>query len=157
MQMLLPEFADCLEFEAKRQPKGIWIVWLWSVLIYILVMGGILFGVAELAPQIFGIVCSGIAGLSVAMLAVKWMSYKTKGTGFGEEVLLSVTGSLSREYVYMKYANIQYIILKQNFLAKRLGIQKGVVMLLASATNQAQEIPYFSEKEIEYMKEQLLK
>lgn len=156
MQMLLPEFADCLEFEAKRQPKQIWIVWLWAVLIYILIMGGILFAVAEFLPEFLGIVCSGCIVLSAVLLAVKWMSYKTKGTEFGEEVLLAVTGSFSRKYVYMKYRNIQYVILKQNFLAKRFGIQKGIVMLLASATNQAQEIPYFSEKEIENMKEQLL-
>lgn len=155
MKMLLPENADCLELEAKRQPKGIWIVWLWSAFIYILIMGGILFGVAELAPQIFGIVCSGIVVLSVAIFAVKLMSYRTEGTGLGEEVLLAVTGSFSRKYVYMKYANIQYIILKQSFLAKRFGIQKGAAMLLASATNQAQEIPYFAEEEIEKIKERI--
>ena len=156
MQMLLPEFPDCLELEVKRQPKQIWIVWLWAVLIYILIMGGILFAVAEFLPEFLGIVCSGSIVLSAVLLAVKWMSYKTKGTEFGEEVLLAVTGSFSRKYVYIKYRNIQYVILKQNFLAKRFGIQKGIVMLLASATNQAQEIPYFSEKEIENMKEQLL-
>ena len=155
MQMLLPDFADCLQLELKRQPKSIWVVWVWSVLIYILIMCGIWFGVAEFSPELLGIVGSVISVLTVAILVVKWMSYQTKGVGFGKDVLLSVTGSLARKYVYMKYSNIQYIILKQNFLAKRFGIQKGVVMLLASSANQAQEIPYFCESEIENVKDYL--
>lgn len=149
LQQLLPEFSACLEVQAERQPKSVWIVWLWSAFIYILIMGGVLFGVAELAPTFFGVACGGIAVLSVAILAVKLMSYKTKGTGLGKEVLLAVTGSFSRQYMYIKYANIQYIVLKQNFVAKRFGIQKGVAMLLASARNQAQEIPYLREEKIE--------
>lgn len=157
MKALLPEFSDCLGLEVKRQPKQIWIVWLWSVLLYISIMGGILLATAEFLPEFLGIVCCGIVVLSVALLTVKWMSYKTKGTGFDKEMLLATTGSFSRKYVYIKYANIQYIILKQSFLAKRFGIQKGVVMLLASATNQAQEVPYFSEHEIENIKARLLK
>lgn len=157
MQAILPEFSDYLGLEAKRQPKQIWIVWLWSVFIYILIMGGILLAVAEFLPEFLGIVCSIVVVLSVALFAVKWMSYQTKGTGFGETVMLAVTGSFSRTHVYMKYVNIQYVTLKQNFLAKRFGIQKGIVMLLASAANQAQEMPYFSEHEIENIKGRLLK
>lgn len=157
MQLLLPEFSDCLQLDAKKQPKSIWIVWLWSVLNYILIMCGMLFAVQEFLPELMGIICNGIFVLSVAIFIVKWMSYRTKGVGFGKEVLLSVTGFFSRKHVYMKYTNIQYIILKQNFLSKRFGIQKGVVMLLASATNQAQEIPYFSESEVENLRERLLK
>jgi uncharacterized membrane protein YdbT with pleckstrin-like domain len=157
MQAILPEFSDYLGLEAKRQPKQIWIVWLWSIFIYILIMGGILLAVVEFLPEFLGIVCSIVVVLSVALFAVKWMSYQTKGTGFGESVLLAVTGSFSRKHVYMKYVNIQYVTLKQNFLAKRFGIQKGIVMLLASAANQAQEMPYFSEHEIENIKGRLLK
>lgn len=157
MRLLLPEFVDCLQLKAKRQPKQVWVVWIWSVLIYILIMCGMLFAAVEFLPEFLGIVCSAILVLSVTILVGKWMGYKTKGTEFGEEVLLSVTGSFSRKYVYMKYANIQYITLKQNFLAKRFGIQKAVVMLLASASNQAQEIPYFSEGKIENIKKRLLK
>lgn len=157
MQLLLPEFVDCLQLKAKRQPKQVWVVWIWSALIYILIMCGMLFAAVEFLPEFLGIVSSAILVLSVTILVVKWMGYKTKGTGFDEEVLLSVTGSFSRKYVYMKYANIQYITLKQSFLAKRFAIQKGAVMLLASAVNQAQEIPYFSEGEIENIKKRLLK
>ena len=157
IQALLPEFSDCMELEAKRQPKQIWIVWLWPVVVYTLIMGGILSAVAEFIPEFLGIVSGGIVALSVILLVVKWMSYQTKGTNFGEEMLFVATGSFSRKCVHMKYVNIQYVILKQNFLAKRFGIQKGIVMLLASATNQAQEIPYFSEYEIENIKGRLLK
>ena len=157
MQMLLPDFADCLQLEFKRQPKSIWVVWIWSVMVYTLIMCGILFGIAEFSPQLLGVASSIISVLSVALVAVKWMGYQTKGVGFGDDVFLSVTGSFERKCVYMKYLNIQYITLKQNFLAKRFGIQKGVVMLLASAANQTQEIPYFCESEIENVKEKLLR
>lgn len=157
VQTLLPEFSDCLELEMERQPKGIWVVWLWPVFIYILIMSGVLFAVAEFVPNVFSIACAGAVALSIGFFIVKLMSYYTKGTKFNEEFFVAATGSFSRKYVYVKYTNIQYISLKQSFLAKRFGIQKGIVMLLASATNQAQEIPYFSEKEIENMKEQLLK
>lgn len=157
MQMLLPEFAQCLQLEVKPQPTSIWIVWLWPLLIYTFVMCGILLTVVEFIPKFFGMACSGIVVLSVAVVLVKWMSYQTKRVGFGTEVLLSVTGSFSRKYVYMKYDNIQYLMLKQNFLAKRFGIQKGVAMLLASTANQVQEIPYFFEHEVECIKGKLLK
>lgn len=155
MKILFPEFAQCLKLEAKPQPKSIWIVWLWSVLIYILVLLVILLAVVEFVPEFLGMVCSGIVILSVAVFWVKWMSYQTKSVGFGKEILLSVTGAFSRKYVYMKYDNIQYLMLKQNFLAKRVGIQKGVAMLLASTASQAQEIPYFFEYEVEFIKGKL--
>ena len=157
MQMLLPEFVPCLQLKAKPQPKSIWVVWMVSVLIYLFVMLGILLAIVEFVPEMLGITCSGIIVLSVAFFVVKWMSYKTKGVGFDKEVLLSVTGAFSRQYIYMKYDNIQYLMLKQNFLAKRFGIQKGVVMLLASLANQTQEIPYFFEHEVENIKAKLLK
>ena len=157
MQIFLPEFAPCLQLKAKPQPKSIWAVWSLSVLVYIFVVLGVLLAVVEFIPEFLGITCSGIIVLSVAFLVVKWMSYKTKGVGFDKEVMLSVTGAFSRQYVYMKYDNIQYLMLKQNFPAKRFGIQKGVVMLLASLVNQTQEIPYFFENEVDNIKGKLLK
>lgn len=155
VQMLLPEFLDCLELEVKRQPKSIWLVWLWPVFIYILIISGVLFAIAEFVPELLSIVCAGAVVLSIAFFVIKLMSYYTKGTKFNEEIFVATTGTFSRKYVYVKYKNIQYLILKQNFLAKRVGIQRGAAMLLASAMNQAQEIPFFSEEEIEIMKERI--
>lgn len=155
MQVLLPEFLDCLELEVKRQPKGIWIVWLWPAFIYILIMGGVLFAVAEFVPEILGIVCAGAVVLSIAFFVINLMNYHTKGTKFNEEIFVAATGTFSRKYVYVKYKNIQYVILKQSFLAKRVGVQRGLAMLLASTMNQAQEIPYFPEEEIDKIKERI--
>lgn len=155
VQMLLPEFLDCLELEVERQPKSIWIVWLWPVFIYILIMSGILFVVAEFVPDMLSIVCAGAVVLSIGFLVIKLMSYYTKGTKFKEEIFVAATGTFSRKYVYVKYENIQYLILKQSFLAKRVGVQRGLAMLLASTINQAQEIPFFAENEIEKIKERI--
>lgn len=149
VQMLLPEFSDCLELEAKRQPKCVWIVWLWPMFIYILIISVILFGIAEFAPEMLRVACAGGLALSMALFLAKFMNYCTKGTKFNEKIFVAVTGGFARKYVYIKYPNIQYIILKQSFLAKRVGVQKGQAMLLASTANQAQEIPFFAEEDIE--------
>lgn len=152
VQTLLPEFSDCLELEVERQPKGIWVVWLWPVFIYILIMSGVLFTVAEFVPNVFSIACAGAVVLSIAFFVVKLLSYYTKGTKFNETIFVAATGAFSRKYMYVKYENIQYLTLKQSFLAKRVGVQRGLAMLLASTMNQAQEIPFFSENEIEKLK-----
>jgi transposase len=38
MHRLLPEFADYLDFQVERQPKSVWIVGLYSDIIYLLVV-----------------------------------------------------------------------------------------------------------------------
>lgn len=149
IQMLLPEFAPYLELKAERQPKSVWVADLWSTFIWILVFGVVIFAVAEFAPTYTMVSVIGVLVICLWMFAMKVAGYLTRGTYFGEKVMLAVNGAFARKFVYIKYENIQYITLKQNFLAKRFGIQKGTGLLLASSTNQAQEIPYFREEEIE--------
>lgn len=149
---LLPEFAHCLELKAERQPKSVWLVWIWPAFVYLLIAGAVLGAIAEFAPKALLVACIVIAVLSVWILAVRLVAYLTEGTGFGEEVLLSVTGSFARQFVFMKYDKIQYVQLKQNFIARRFGIQKGVGFLLASMQNQAQEIPYFIQDKVKNLK-----
>lgn len=149
---LLPEFAHCLELKAERQPKSVWLVWIWPAFVYLLIAGTVLGAIAEFAPKALLVASIVIAVLSVWILAVRLVAYLTEGTGFGEEVLLSVTGSFARQFVFMKYDKIQYVQLKQNFIARRFGIQKGVGFLLASMQNQAQEIPYFIQDKVKNLK-----
>lgn len=149
---LLPEFAHCLELKAERQPKSVWLVWIWPAFVYLLIAGAVLGAIAEFAPKALLVACIVIAVLSVWIFAVRLVAYLTEGTGFGEEVLLSVTGSFARQFVFMKYDKIQYVQLKQNFIARRFGIQKGVGFLLASMQNQAQEIPYFIQDKVKNLK-----
>lgn len=156
LEKLLPEFADYMELESEREPKGIWVVWLWPVVIYLLVVGTLVFGVVEIIPEFLGIACGGIAIISIALLATKVAGYVTKGTKFDERVLLVTNGAFARDCVFIKYDKIQHICLKQNFLAKQFGIQKGTVHLLASAKNQVQVIPYFPEEQIESLKSRCL-
>ena len=42
------------------------------------------------------------------------------------------------------YEKIQYVGWKQNFIARGLGIQKGKIHLLASGSNDVQDVPYFN-------------
>ena len=155
LQQLLPEFAECLDMEAERQPKFIWIVWLWPVFIYVLIAGVILGVVAEFISGFVGIAIAGVGIISIALLSIKIAGYLTKGTCFANQVLLVVNGSFSREYVFIKYEKIQYVSLQQNFLAKRFEIQKGAVHLLASSRNQVQAIPYFQSEKVEKFKKLL--
>ena len=149
---LLPEFADCLDLKAERQPKSVWLVWIWPAFVYLLIAGAILGAIAEFAPEAFLASCIILAVLSMWILVVRLAAYLTEGTGFGEKVLLSVTGSFARQLVFVKYDKIQHVQLKQNFIARRFGIQKGVGFLLASMQNQAQEIPYFPCERAESLK-----
>ena len=45
----------------------------------------------------------------------------------------------------MKYDKIQILTGKQNFLAKRLGVQKGLVHILAGMKNRVHNLPYMNE------------
>lgn len=143
LQQLLPEFAEYLDMEAQRQPKTIWLVWLWPVLVYAFIAIAILGTVIEFIPGFLGIVSGGVGVISIAFLLTQVAGYFTQGTCFANQVLFVVNGSFSRKYVFIKYDNIQYVSLKQNFIAKRFDIQRGTVHLLASSQNQVQEIPYF--------------
>lgn len=156
IQKLLPEFADCLQMKAERQPKSIWIVWLWPAFLYLLFVGAILFGVIELWPKATWIVGSVLSVVSLAIVAVTIVSYMTEGTKFGDKILMVVDGSFSRKFVFVQYDKIQYVSLNQTFLAKRFGVQMGIGYLLASSKNRILRIPFFMENKTEILKMKLL-
>ena len=74
-----------------------------------------------------------------------------------ENSLKIVTGTFGRETMIVKYPKIQFLKIKQNFVAKHFGIQKGELYLLASTKNRIHDIPYFPEIEVERIKESLLR
>ena len=82
--------------------------------------------------------------------------YRTAGLGIGEEFLLISQGYMGRRFLAIRFGKIQYLQLKQNFLAKRWRIQKGTVHLLASALDRDQKIPYFRETVSEQLKTYIL-
>lgn len=155
VKALLPEFAECLECKEECQPKSIWFVWLWSILIYLIVVAVGMSAVMEFAPEVSTYVAVGVAIVSIVLALWKWGTYLTKGSYFDGAHLMLVTGCVGKQSIFVKYNKIQYITVKQNFLAKRCGIVKGEIHLLASLANQTHIIPYFDEKKLERVREKL--
>lgn len=157
LERLLPEFAGCLRREAKRQPASAWIVNLLPMLIYVLCA---IFTTALSAviwnKEVALIVGGCILLLSVILLFHMFLRYKVSGSMVADDFLQIVTGCYGKEILFVKYSKIQYIDLKQNFLAKHFHIQKAQIHLLASARNKDHEIPYFAEALVEKLKEKLL-
>lgn len=150
--MLLPEFEHLMEQPVSKQPKVVWAVWLPSAVIYILSIMVVLVAGISIFPQYTGWIWGGAIVLVILYVIMKAGNYFTAGSSVNQEHLLLANGYFGRSVVCIKYSKIQYIKVEQNFIAKRFGIQKGNIYLLASAINRVQTIPYFPEKEIEELK-----
>lgn len=147
IKMLLPEFQDCLQIQEKRQPKCVWIVWLLPATIYLLVMAIILMVVVEFLPELLGGAIGGVVGVSLCILVMQIASYVTVGSKMQDDFLKVVSGRVGRKIVFIKSDKIQFVTLKQNFIAKKFGIQKGTIHLLAAVKNQLHDLPYFDDGE----------
>ena len=152
IRILLPEFEYLLEQPVSKQPKAVWAVWLPSSIMYIAVIAILLVFGISVAPQYALWIWLGAAALIVLFVIMKTGNYCTAGSAVRQEHLLLVNGYFGRSVVCIKYSKIQYIKIEQNFIAKRLGIQKGNIYLLASALNRVHAIPYFTEKDTEELK-----
>jgi len=152
---LLPEFASYLELNPQKQPQSVWSLWIVRMLICIGINAVICGLMVAFASEWVWLAVAISVGILVLMFLLQLLQYGTEGTCFGEQVLLSVTGIFSRKHCYMKYEKIQHVALKQNPVSKKYKIQRGTVSLLASMTNRVQEIPYFEEEKIEFLKRKL--
>lgn len=157
VERLLPEFAGCLEKEAVRQPKEVWILKLIPILLYtacatsIVLMGGYIWGIRT------GLFVGAAAiALSLFFLLNMILSFKVCGSSIDEDYLQIVRGCYGKQILFVKYEKIQYVELKQNFLAKHFHMQKAQIHLLASARNKDHVIPYFAEEQAEKLKLELL-
>ena len=70
-------------------------------------------------------------------------------------MLKVTTGCFGRQSLFMKYDKIQILIGKQNFLAKRLGVQKGLVHILAGMKNRVHNLPYMEEATFDQIRKRL--
>lgn len=156
IKMLLPEFADELETEVCMQSAKVWIVWLVSATIYLLVMSAILGVVNEFANEIMLIAVAVAATITVFVMLYVVGNYFTRGYYVGEKTLKLADGNFGKTILLVKYNKIQYVETKQNFLAKKFGMQKGEIYLLASTRNRMHNIPYFQERQLEKIRESLL-
>lgn len=156
LRLLLPEFADCMELREQRQPKSIWLIWLWPAFVYLLLMAVFAGVAAEFAADMFPVVIVAILALGGLLALYKLGTYLTNGSHMEGKFLMLVSGCMAREYLFVKYDKIQHITLKQSFLAKRCGLVKGNIWLLASTLNRIHAIPYFKAEKTELLKERIL-
>lgn len=153
LELLLPEMAPALDQEVKKQPGTARIVWAFHLAVYVLAVllaaaAGVMMtaGMAssDRLPVQTGI-CGGAALLMISVLTGMILGYRTAGMSAGETVLKLRRGYFGTHYTMVKYSNIQYADFSQSFLARRCGIRKGQIHLLAAAGKASYDIPYFAD------------
>ena len=155
LRKLLPEFAGAVSSETERQPASAWAAWLIPYGIYALCVcaGAALWW--TIMPEYRVWVWPAAAGMILLVLFFMILSYITAGMAVGPDFLKLSHGWFGKNYICMRYWNIQYMEIKENILARAVGIRHGKIHLLASAGNTEHEIPYFKgnidEKIREYM------
>lgn len=153
LDLLLPELAPALDQEVKKQPGTAWAAWAFPFLVYVLVvLLAAAVGVAmtdNMASSGGFPVQAGIWGaaalLIVSVLAGMILGYRTAGVGTGETALKLRDGYFGIHDTVVKYSDIQYADFSQSFLARRCGIRKGQIHLLAATGKSAYDIPYFAD------------
>ncbi len=157
LQMLLPEFSGCLELQENKQPKCIW--WLW-IPVVLLVEGCLWFAVwiiGKLAGEAMPmpVLLGGMAVIFGWMLIGKAGNYLTAGCAVGEKILKVTTGQFARQSLFVRYDKIQILTGKQNLAAKRFGVQKGIIHILAGMKNRVHNLPYMEEASFEQIRKRL--
>lgn len=157
INMLLPEFEGCLDIKEEKQPRCIWLIWIPKVILYLVIAVagvGILgeFVQDALAPAIIG-----TAIISIMLVIAKIAGYLTAGCAVDGRFLNIVSGCFGRRRLFIKYDKVQFVVTNQNVIAKHFQVQKGSIHILASIKNQVHTIPYFREKEVEKLKNYILK
>lgn len=157
MRMLLPEFEGCMGIQEERQPKCIWLIWLPVVIIYLTIVGTGIGAVAKYVPELIVPAIIAVAALGSILLLVKIAEYFTIGCAVHEKFLKVVSGCFGKRSLFVKYDKIQFVTAKQNVIAKHFHVQKGTIHLLAAVKNRVHTLPYFYEKNMERLKEYVLK
>lgn len=156
LHALLPEFADCMDIQETKQPKKVWLVWSLPFLIYTAFATIIPLILSNFYPECSLWFWMDGAGISLLCLFSAFCWYFTAGVGMGDYFLMLARGYGSKSRIYIRYDKIQYLKLKQNFLARACHIQSGEAYVLAASTNRVQPIPYFPEDLAEKLKNHTL-
>lgn len=157
LTLLLPEFAPCVEQPTDRMPASVWAAWTVPAVVYILLVAvGASAGNALTENEYRLYVWITAAALIIMLFAGMTLKYRTAGAGADDKYLKIVEGYFSKEYLTVRYRDIQYVQFSQNFIAKACGIKKGEIHLLASSANTSHGIPYFSGDKDEIIKRKML-
>lgn len=148
LAILLPEFQIELNDKNERQPKVVFAVWAANGCMWL----GILVPITAIAAELLntGAVMVFVVTLVLALYIVllRGSSYVTDSVIIEDELLQISQGHFSRYLLFVKYEKIQFLTMKQCIVAKKFGIEKGEIHLLASATNRIHNLPYMKETDM---------
>lgn len=143
LALLLPEFAETVDQKTERVPGAAWAAWLGPLAVCCAAAaacGGVC---AEIWPEYAFFIWIGAGVFLLLVLAGMLLKYRTDGVGADKNFLKLCHGYFGRNYISVKYRNIQYAEFRRSFIARACGIQKGEIHLLASSANAVHDIPYF--------------
>ena len=141
--LLLPEFAETVGQRTERMPGGAWAAWLTPLAVCCAAAVACAAVCAEIWQQHASVIMLGAAAFILLVLIGLILKYRTDGVSTEGEFLKLCHGYFGRNYISVRYQNIQYAEIRQGFIARALGIRKGTVHLLASSSNAIHNIPYF--------------
>lgn len=145
LKILLPEFEVSLETTKERQPRGVFAVWVANGTVWV----GSAVLVATIAAEYMNAGISMVIAVAVVIslyiALLRRLGYITASISIGERLLCISQGSFAKYILFVKYDKIQFLTMKQCIVAKKYGIQKGQIHLLAPAENQVHNLPYMKE------------
>lgn len=156
VRLLLPEFEETLEQEVTRVPKTVWAAWMIPMAIYTVCICAAGAVISALIPQYMLWIWGCGAGLIGAAFLGMLLKFMAEGVNVGDRFLKISRGYFGRNFITVRYEKIQSLELSQNIAARALGIQKGQIYLLASASDTSKDIPYFPQELVGCLREAML-
>ena len=86
--------------------------------------------------------------IALYIVLLRGSAYITDYVVIGEKLLKISQGHFSKYILFVKYEKIQFLTMKQCVVAKKFGIEKGEIHLLASMKNQIHNLPYMKEEKM---------
>ena len=148
LKILLPEFDIELETKGERQPKSVFAVWAANGLMWILGIVVIAMIAAEFMKTGVTMVVVVTVVIALYIVLLRGSAYITDYVVIGEKLLKISQGHFSKYILFVKYEKIQFLTMKQCVVAKKFGIEKGEIHLLASMKNQIHNLPYMKEEKM---------
>lgn len=156
LNILLPEFNACIDKEINKCPKCSWIIWSIPISIFIAIITSGVILAMELINKSHIIILAIGSIICIIGFVVLLGYYFTAGIAVTDSHLVLSKGYFKRELIFIQYNKIQYIKVKQNFIANHFGMYKGEVYILANLLNNIHGFPYCPEHYVKSIKEKIL-
>lgn len=142
MEKLLPEYVYLCDAKPARQPAAVWFLYGIRLILAAAASAVLYLAVQAFRPKYGLIILVTLALVFAAYAGCQVLAYLTQGTDFlqGEVILSKGIGKKTLSGV--RYDNIQYVKLKENPVAAKARMVHGVLYLLASVGNIAQDLSY---------------